>query len=177
MHSMQGCRPAIEKGPVTSPEVIWGTCGSVAQHQLCFRHTSSSSTMNADTMVSADSTARPPCCHMQAVSHATKMLQTCSPISQCIQDGQLSKAQQMLERANSQWRPASKPASEISRCCCLPNTVRNPNTACITLLQHKASQISSVKRLSSALPSKCCACCVTGCFSDLHVFFQASPYL
>ncbi|KAL3133292.1 hypothetical protein ABBQ38_007172 [Trebouxia sp. C0009 RCD-2024] len=52
---------------------------------------------------------------LQAVSFAAKMLQSCSPISQCILDGQLSKAQQMLERANRLWQPASKPAQEISR--------------------------------------------------------------
>lgn len=122
LHSMQGCsfRVAVEKGPATIPEVNWGTCDAIARHHLCFRHTSNSSVVNADTMVSADSPARPPCCHMQAVSYAIKMLQTCSPVSQCIQDGQLSKAQQLLERANSQWHPASKLAAEISRCCCLP---------------------------------------------------------
>ena len=62
---------------------------------------------------------------MQAVSFAAKMLQTCSPISQCILDGQLSKAQQMLERANRLWHPASKSTQEINRClhsppfCCM----------------------------------------------------------
>lgn len=93
--------------------------------------------MNGDTIVSADSRAKPPCRHMQAVSYATKMLQTCSPISQCIQDGQLSKAQQLLESANSQWHPASQSASEIIRCCSLHADMID--AACILFLQHKAS--------------------------------------
>lgn len=71
-------------------------------------------------LFSADSTDRSLPCPMQAVSFAAKMLQSCSPISQCILDGQLSKAQQMLERANRLWQPASKPAQEISRCCSPP---------------------------------------------------------
>ena len=93
--------------------------------------------MNADTMVSANSRARPPCCHMQAVSFATKMLQTCSPISQCIQDGQLFKAQQLLERANSQWHPASQSPSEMSRCCSFH--FDTSDTACISSLRHSPS--------------------------------------
>ncbi|KAA6419827.1 MAG: putative exocyst complex component 6-like [Trebouxia sp. A1-2] len=40
---------------------------------------------------------------VQAVAYASKMLRTCSTISNCILTGNLSKAQQLLERTTLQW--------------------------------------------------------------------------
>lgn len=100
-----------------NPQLNWGACRSHVQCQACCRPPSNSSAMNAESVVSAACT--PPGCYMQAVSYAMKMLQACSPIRQCIVDGQLSKAQQLLEKASSQWHPASKSASELGRCCSL----------------------------------------------------------
>lgn len=114
----------------------------------------SSSAMNADTMASADSRREPPGCCMQAVSYAMKMLQACSPISQCILDGQLSKAQQLLEKANSQWHPASKSASQLGRCCSLTSslspTLHETSLFCCT----KPCRTFNISCLARLFPSK-----------------------
>ena len=71
----------------------------------------------AVTLSRPPSRAESTCLPMQAVTYAVKMLQMCSSISKCILDGQLSKAQQLLERANSQWQSAGKLAADVLRYC------------------------------------------------------------
>ena len=53
---------------------------------------------------------------MQAVSYATKMLRTCSIISNCILSGNLSKAQQLLERTTLQWSLQGSTGLDPPRC-------------------------------------------------------------